>query len=44
VLALVVAGLTFNTVVFHLVRLRAALVHRQRPFDTAILRAHVKGT
>ena len=41
VLALVVAGLTFNAVVFHLVRLRAALVHLRRPFDPAILRAHV---
>ena len=41
VLALVVAGLTFNSVVFHLVRLRAALVHLRRPFDPAILRAHV---
>jgi GPH family glycoside/pentoside/hexuronide:cation symporter len=43
VLALVVAGLTFNAVVFHLVRLRAALVHRRRPFDAAILRAHLGG-
>ncbi len=41
VLALVIAGLTFNAVVFHLVRLRAALAHRRRPFDAAILRAHV---
>jgi len=41
VLALVIAGLTFNAVVFHLVRLRAAIVHLRRPFDPAILRAHV---
>ena len=41
VLALIVAGLTFNAVVFHLVRLRAALVHLRRPYDAATLRAHV---
>jgi GPH family glycoside/pentoside/hexuronide:cation symporter len=41
VLALVIAGLTFNAVVFHLVRLRAALAHLRRPFDSAILRAHL---
>ena len=42
VLALVVAGLGFNAVVFHLVRLRAALVHRKQPFDAGILRAHLR--
>jgi len=41
VLALIVAGLSFNAVVFHLVRLRAALVHLRKPFDAATLRAHV---
>jgi GPH family glycoside/pentoside/hexuronide:cation symporter len=41
VLALVIAGLTFNAVVFHLVRLRAALAHRKRPYDASILRAHL---
>ncbi len=41
VLALIVAGLSFNAVIFHLVRLRAALVHLRKPFDAATLRAHV---
>jgi GPH family glycoside/pentoside/hexuronide:cation symporter len=41
VLALIVAGLSFNAVVFHIVRLRAALVHLRKPFDAATLRAHV---
>ncbi len=42
VVAIVVAGIAFSTAVFHAVRVRAALLHRRRPIDSAILRAHIR--
>jgi GPH family glycoside/pentoside/hexuronide:cation symporter len=42
VAAIVVAGLAFSAAVFHLVRVRAALLYRKRPIDPALVRAHLR--
>lgn len=42
VAAIVVAGIAFSTAIFHAIRVRAALLFRSRPIDSALVRAHLR--